>query len=132
MRSERLRRQTLLLHASFCAIVLRAALRTLPLPVAVRLAASLSTVLPARAPGRTCLAAARWATRTWSHPTCLYRAVTTYALLAHRADVVFHIGVSPRDSFGAHAWVSVAGHPVDRTAARYASLWAASVSNRAS
>ena len=123
MADKPLRRNLLLLHASLCAIVLRIVLRFGSLADAVDVAALFATAGPSHVTTGACMAAARLATRRWSHSTCLYRALTAYALLGRRDGVAFHIGAASAEGFSAHAWIATAGLPLDASARRYTSLW---------
>ena len=120
MRIPRLRRQQLLLQASLCAIVVRISLRIASLPTAVRVAAAMAALCPAPAGNRACVAAARLATYRWSHATCLYRALTAYALISRRHGVSVHLGVTPVP-FAAHAWLTAPG--LRSTPPRFVPLW---------
>ena len=118
-------------EAHAIAALLRVLLRLLPLP---RVAALLARIPRARSLStpRDCVAAAAEAVRRTAHPTCLFTALTTFALLArrgYRPDLVIgaaRVGRSftPRQAgFDAHAWVNVAGAPVVPNARDYATLW---------
>ena len=95
-------------HAAACALVVRLALRALSLPRAVRAARAMGSLCRTRASAADCLDAAETHARRFAHGTCLYRALTAYALLAHRHPLArFHIGATTTGERSAHAWVSV-------------------------
>ena len=113
-------------HASFCAIVVRLSLRVGSLPFAVRAARVAGRLCPARASADDCLNAAAIASQRLAHATCLYRALTAYALLVHRHPATqFHVGARRAEDVAAHAWVTVNGRTIDAEAWRYATLWTA-------
>jgi hypothetical protein len=115
------------LHAAFCAIVVRASLRVGSLPFAVRAARTAGWLCRTRASTGECNEAAAVASRRFAHATCLYRALTAYALLAHRyPDTQFHVGAVRARDVATHAWVTIGGRPIDAEACRYATLWTAS------
>ena len=72
-----------------------------------------------------CLSAAASGAAQAAHPTCLFRALVAFALLARRdRDAVFHLGASPGEDFSAHAWVTQDGESLDLPGTRkYVSLW---------
>ena len=114
----------LAMHAAVCALVVRASLRTGSVPLAVRAASSAGSLCRTRASVDECAVAATRATAHFSHTTCLYRALTAYALLAHRQRATrFHLGTTLVGGMTAHAWVSVGGRALDLEAGRYATLW---------
>lgn len=128
MGTSGLRPRRLLLQASVCALAVRALLRCTSLPTTVRVARQLGFILCARARPDDCVAAAATAVRHFAHPTCLYRALTEYALLAHRCRLArFHLGATRSEDLAAHAWVTVDGHALDAEASRYIAIWTASV-----
>jgi hypothetical protein len=116
----------LAIHAEAHAIagVIRVALRILPLP---RVALLLANLPRARRPVSTageCVSAAADAVRRAAHPTCLYTALTAFALLARRGYAPrLVIGAARDGGFGAHAWVIVGGAPVIPCTRDYAPLW---------
>lgn len=125
MPAATLRRALLAMHAALCAVVVRASLRAGSVPFAVRAASSAGSLCRTRATIDECAAAATVAAARLSHPTCLYRALTAYALLAHRHDATrFHLGTTVAGGMGAHAWVSVGDRALDLEAAQYSPLWA--------
>ena len=110
-------------EAHAIAALVRVLLRLLPLP---RVAALLARIPRARSLStpRDCVAAAAEAVRRTAHPTCLFTALTTFALLArrgYRPHLV--IGAARGAGFDAHAWVNLAGVPVVSNARDYATLW---------
>ena len=135
----------LVLHAALCAIVVRVSLRVGSLPFAVRAARIAGWLCRTRASTDECYEAAAVASRRLAHATCLYRALTAYALLVHRQpDTQFHVGAvrgaqgplrrtvpvgagfnRPVGVMGAHAWVTINGRAIDADARRYATLWTA-------
>lgn len=120
-----LRRALLVTHAAVCAVVVRASLRAGSVPFALRAASGVGSLCRTRATIDECAAAATAAATRLSHPTCLYRALTAYALLAHRHNATrFHLGTTVDGGMSAHAWVSVDGRALDLEAAQYATLWA--------
>ena len=119
-----LRGALLEMHAAVCAIVVRASLRAGSVCFAVRAASGAGSLCRTRATVDECGAAATRAAARLSHPTCLYRALTAYALLAHRHGATrFHVGTALGDGMTAHAWVSVGGRALDLEAERYSTLW---------
>lgn len=124
MSLARFRGALLAMHAAVCALVVRASLRAGSVPLAVRAASGVGSLCRTRASVDECAVAATRATARLSHSTCLYRALTAYALLAHRHHATrFHLGTTLVDGMTAHAWVSVAGRALDLEAGRYATLW---------
>ena len=124
MPAASLRRGVLAMHAAVCAVVVRASLRGGSVRFAVRAASGAGSLCRTRATVDECAAAATRAAARLAHPTCLYRALTAYALLAHRHDATcFHLGTAVADGIAAHAWVSVGGRALDFEAARYSTLW---------
>lgn len=124
MPAARLRRALLAMHAAVCALVVRASLRAGSVRFAVRAASGAGSLCRSRATIDECAAAAARAVARLAHPTCLYRALTAYALLAHRHDTTrFHLGTTVAGGITAHAWVSVDGRALDREAVRYDTLW---------
>ena len=114
----------LVLHAAFCAIVVRGSLRVGSLPFAVRAARTAGWLCRTRASADECYDAAAVASRRLAHATCLYRALTAYALLVHRhPDTQFHVGAVRAGDVAAHAWITIGGRAVDADAWRYATLW---------
>ena len=70
--------------------------------------------------------AATSAARHLAHPTCLYRALTAYAMLAHRdGHARFHLGAARSGDVAMHAWVTLNGRALDADAHRYAPFWTA-------
>ena len=119
-------RAGLLAEAFVLAILARVALRFLALDSVTHLMG----VLPRRRlPGGqaigACLEAAARASARVAHPTCLYRSLVALGLLARRGyPVAIHIGVSRGGGFFAHAWLTVAEHPLESPQPRaYAALW---------
>ena len=111
-------------EASVAAIIARIAVRALPLPLAVRAVRRLTPGPLARASEADCHRAAADASRRLAHPTCLYRAIVEYALLARRFDDVrFHVGAATHASFAAHAWTTTGGRAADQEASAYLPLW---------
>ena len=122
-----LSRRALGLHAAVCALFVRVALSTGSVTLAVRVARIAGAACRTQASVDDCVRAAAIAADTVAHPTCLYRALTLYALLvARHRRVQFHLGAALTGTLAAHAWTSVAGHPLDADAARYSTLWTAS------
>ena len=118
-------------EAHAIAALVRVLLRLLPLPRVAALLARIPRTRSLSTP-RDCVAAAAEASRRAAHPTCLFTALTTFALLARRGykpDLVIGAvrvdrGFTPRQAgFDAHAWVNLAGVPVVSNARDYATLW---------
>jgi Transglutaminase-like superfamily len=105
------------------AALVRVLLRLLPLPRVAALLARIPRTRSVSTP-RDCVSAAAEAARRAAHPTCLFTALTTFALLArrgHRPHLV--IGAAHGAGLDAHAWVNLAGVPVVANARDYATLW---------
>ena len=112
------------MHAAVCAVVVRAALRSGSVRLTIRAARIAGSVCRTRATPAECALAAARAADKLAHPTCLYRALTAYALLASRhTTATFHLGAAYDGRMTAHAWVSVDGRPLDLEAERYSLLW---------
>ena len=123
---ERLRRRVLFVEALTCALMVRGALRLVSLPLAVRAARLAGTLFPSHGDVTDCVRAATWAARYLAHPTCLYCALTAYAMLAHRdGHARFHLGAVRGEQLTMHAWVTVDGRALDADADRCAPLWTA-------
>ena len=121
-----MRRRALGFHAALCALLVRAALRTGSVPFAVRVARAGGRVCPTAAPVAECVRAGIGAADAFAHRTCLYRALTVYALLVARHRLVrFHLGATQSGTLAAHAWTSIGGDPLDPEAERYPTLWTA-------
>ena len=123
-----LRRRALLVEALTCALVVRASLRLASIPFAVRAARLAGALFPSHGDATDCVRAATRAARHLAHPTCLYRALTAYAMLAHRdGHARFHLGAARAGDVDVamHAWVTVDGRALDADADRYAALWTA-------
>lgn len=119
-------RHVLCVEALTCALVVRAALRLASLPVAVRAAQLAGALFPSHGDTIDCVRAAILASRHLAHPTCLYRALTAYAMLAHReGHARFHLGAVRAGDVAMHAWVTLDGRALDAEADRYAPLWTA-------
>ena len=116
----------LFLHAAVCAIIVRISLRVGSLPFSVRAARAAGRLYRTPAAADDCLDAATAASHRLAHATCLYRALTAYALLVHRhPGTQFHVGAARGGEVAAHAWVTVEGRAIDADAWRYATLWTA-------
>lgn len=110
-------------EAHAVAVLIRLALRLLPLP---RIAALLARLPRTRrdASASDCVSAAAVAARNAAHPTCLYVSLTAFALLARRAYAPrFVIGAAHDPEFDAHAWVTIGGVPVIPCVREYVPLW---------
>ncbi len=72
-----------------------------------------------------CVAAANSGAARAAHPTCLFRSLVAFALLARRGhDAAIHLGAIREDGLSAHAWVTIAGDPVELLKGpAYVSLW---------
>lgn len=72
-----------------------------------------------------CLAAAESGAARAAHATCLFRSLVAFGLLARRGhDAAIHLGAIREDGLSAHAWVTIAGDPVEPLGASvYVSLW---------
>jgi hypothetical protein len=126
MFTPRLRRSALLVEAFACALIVRVTLRLGTLPMAVRAARLAGSCFPSLGSAAECMTAADLAATRLAHPTCLYRALTAYAMLAHRSDQArFHLGATRAQALAVHAWVSLGGHPLDLETHRYVPLWTA-------
>lgn len=107
------------------AAAVRVALRVLP----VRRTVFLLERLPGRpAPesdADACWTAACQAAARIAHPTCLYRSLVAFALLARRGRrVALHIGAHRGPHVAAHAWVTIDGRALGGDGAeRYRVLW---------
>jgi hypothetical protein len=114
----------LVLHAALCAIVVRVSLRVGSLPFAVRAAGTAGWLCRTPASTDDCYEAAAVASERLAHATCLYRALTEYALLVHRhPDTQFHVGAVRAGDIATHAGVTIGGRTIDSDAWRYATLW---------
>jgi hypothetical protein len=104
--------------------LIRVAVRILPLPrIAALLAHLPRTRRTVSSPGE-CASAAADGARRVTHPTCLYTALTAFALLARRGHAPsLVIGAARVDGFDAHAWVIVGGAPVMAGRRDYTPLW---------
>ena len=116
----------LVLEACALAAAVRVGLRLVSLP---RLAALLGR-LPRTNQGNpeyagTCLAAASAAAARVAHPTCLFRSLIAFGLLARRGrDVEIHVGASREYGFNAHAWLTLEGMRIDPLdPAHHAGMW---------
>ena len=119
-------RQALFVEALTCALVVRAALRLTSLPIAVRAAQVAGALFPSHGDATDCVGAATRAVRYLAHPTCLYQALTAYAMLAHRnGHARFHLGAARGVDVSMHAWVTLDGRALDDDADRYAPFWTA-------
>ncbi len=127
-------RPRLVAEALAIAAAVRVALRLMPIS---RVAASLDRYSRLRtrdaASAGDCLRVAAAAAARVAHPTCLYRSLVAYALLARRGHAAaLHLGVSRNDGFAAHAWISVAGRSCDPDASRsHVTLWSHSAAREA-
>ena len=123
---EPLRRRVLLVEALTCALVVRGTLRLASLPLSMRAARLAGTLFPSHGDVTDCVRAATWAACHLAHPTCLYRALTAYAMLAHRdGHARFHLGAVRGEHLTMHAWVTVDGRALDVDADRYVPFWTA-------
>jgi hypothetical protein len=104
--------------------LIRIALRILPLPRVVALLEHLPRAGHALNGPTECAFAAAAAARRAAHPTCLYTALTSFALLARRGYAPsLVIGATRDNGFDAHAWVIVGGAPVLPCRRDYTPLW---------
>jgi hypothetical protein len=104
--------------------LIRIALRILPLPRVVALLGRLPGAGPPLNSPTECAFAAAAAARRAAHPTCLYTALTSFALLARRGYAPsLVIGAARDGGFNAHAWVIVGGAPVLPCRRDYTPLW---------
>jgi Transglutaminase-like superfamily len=127
MRIDSLRHRALRLHVVVCALLIRASLRTRSLRVAVRTARTAGALCRSRASVGQCVAIGSATADRLAHRTCLYRALTVYALLVRRQPAVqFHVGAARAGEFATHAWVTVDGFSLDADALRYSTLWSTS------
>lgn len=121
-----LRNQVLFVEALTCAVVVRASLRLVPLPVAVRAARLAGALFPSHGDASDCVRAATRAAHHLAHPTCFYQALTAYAMLSHRdGRARFHLGATRDENVSMHAWVTLDGRALDDNADRYAPFWTA-------
>ena len=110
-------------EAHAIAALVRVLLRLLPLPRVTALLARIPRTRSLSTP-RECVAAAAEAARRAAHSTCLFTALTTFALLARRGyKPHLVIGAARGAGFDAHAWVNLGGEPVVPNARDYATLW---------
>ena len=111
-------------EARALAILLRVALRLLPLPDVVRTLARLPRSRDRVTSAADCARAAADATRAVAHPTCLFTSLTAFGLLARRGYAArLVIGAARDEGFDAHAWVTVAGVPVVPSPGEYSPVW---------
>jgi len=111
-------------EAGALAVLLRVALRLLPLPHVVTMLARIPRSRDRVTTAAACARAAARASRRVAHPTCLFTSLTAFGLLARRgyaAQLV--VGVARDGGFDAHAWVNVAGVPLVPSAREYSPLW---------
>lgn len=124
-------RLRLRVEAHAIAAAIRVALRLLPLPRLVVCLARLPRVRRAADPAACACAAAEAAGRV-AHPTCLFAALTAFALLARRGYAPqLVIGAARDRSFAAHAWVTVDGTPLTACVRDYVPLWCAAARSEA-
>ena len=113
-------------HAFAAAI--RIALRCMSIP---RLVTLVTWVPRAHRPVGTpdeCMRAAEEAAGRVAHRTCLFTALTAFALLARRGHPVrVVIGAARHEGLDAHAWVTVADVPVRGSTRAYEPLWASGI-----
>ena len=110
-------------EAHAIAALVRVLLRLLPLRRVAALLARIPRTGSVSTPCE-CMSVAAEAARRAAHPTCLFTALTTFALLArrgYRPHLV--IGAARGAGFDAHAWVNLAGVPVVPNARDYATIW---------
>jgi Transglutaminase-like superfamily len=111
-------------EAHVIAAAVRIVVRLLPLP---RIVALLARLPRAHRPVGTtveCASAVADAVRRAAHPTCLFTALTAFALLARRGhEPRFVLGAANDRGFDAHAWVTVRGVPVIPCTREYVPLW---------
>ena len=106
------------------AILLRVALRLLPLRRVVTALARLPRSRDHVTSAADCARAAADATRAVAHPTCLFTSLTAFGLLARRGYAArLVIGAAADDGFDAHAWVTVEGVSLVPSAGKYSPLW---------
>ena len=109
-------------HAIACGV--RIALQWLSLPRTLELLERLPRTSRAVTSPAACDFAAAEAARRVAHPTCLYTALTAFALLVRRGYAArLVIGAAPGGDFAAHAWVTIEGRPLTSAARPYVSLW---------
>ena len=126
MTRQWLRSRAIRLHADGCALLIRICLRTRSVRLAVATARAAGGLCRSHATVEQCVAMGTAAADRLAHPTCLYRALTVYALLVRRHPAVqFHLGAASGAAFATHAWVTVGGNALDTDAQRYAILWSA-------
>ena len=114
----------LLAEAYLFAILVRVGMACISMRRVLGVLASLRH-LPGRPGGvGSCEAAADIASGAVGHPTCLYRSLTTFAMLSRRRLAPrLHLGAMPAPDFGAHAWVTAPGTRTDEDAASCIPLW---------
>jgi hypothetical protein len=115
-------------HAIACGV--RLGLRLLPLS---RVAALLLKLPRARTSStrdpRECATAAHEAARRAAHPTCLFRALTAFAMLVRRGYAArLALGAAHAGEFAAHAWVTVDGAAIEPCDREYVPLWSCGAS----
>lgn len=111
-------------EAGALGILLRVALRLLPLPHVMTMLARIPRSRDRVSAAADCARAAAHAARVVAHPTCLFTSLIAFGLLARRgyaAELV--IGAARDGGFDAHAWVTVAGVPLVASAREYSPLW---------
>jgi hypothetical protein len=111
-------------EAHAVAVAIRVALRMLPFARVVALLARLPREYGRSAGTDACLAASVEASGRAAHPTCLFTALTAFALLARRGyGPRLVIGAARERGFDAHAWVTVDGAAVLPCDREYVPLW---------
>jgi len=111
-------------EAHAIAVAVRIAVRLLPLPRIVALLAQLPRAHRSVSTTDECASAAADAARRAAHPTCLFTALTAFALLARRGHAPrFVVGAAHDGGFDAHAWVTVGGAPMIPCTREYVPLW---------
>lgn len=116
-------------EARALAVLLRVALRLLPLPRVVALLTRIPRSRDRVATAADCARAAADATNSVAHPTCLFTSLTAFGLLARQGYAArLVIGAARSPGFDAHAWVTVAGVPLVPSDREYSALWSYDVS----
>jgi hypothetical protein len=123
--AERPLSRLLLAEACLVAACIRVGLRIVPVRTLITF---LDVLPPSDARGSdeldACRRAASIAAARIAHPTCLFRSLVGFGLLARRGyPVAFQIGATTADGFAAHAWLTLAGQPLDADASEYMSVW---------
>jgi transglutaminase superfamily protein len=115
-------------EAHACAFGIRIALRCMSIPRLVTLVSRLPRVQRPSSNVDECVRAAEEAAGRVAHRTCLFTALTAFALLARRGHPVrVLIGAARDHGLDAHAWVTVSDVPLTASTRAYEPLWASGI-----